>query len=135
MCSAPYVLSLGKSFSDYSIAPPFQQRVKLLLTNLCPACLRRCVPSRTRCYTGLRSLRMTVPPGLMGGAFINTTVKEGWLYVVKARVFHEEAPPTDALGLSMATRLVLWDMRDVKEASMPAKQYGEWEVGGIAGRV
>ncbi|CAN0188560.1 unnamed protein product [Scytosiphon promiscuus] len=49
----------------------------------------RCSLSTARCFTGLRSLYLTLPPGLTGGAYVDTPVKQGWLYVVKAKVFHE----------------------------------------------
>ncbi|CAM9314056.1 unnamed protein product [Pylaiella littoralis] len=132
----------------------------------------RCSPSSTRCYTGLRSLRLTVPSGLAGGAYVDTPVKEGWLYIVKVKVFreqqqtHEEATqaPSSAGGTgsgggaapsgrtgsrltsmeskratgrkgstttsaaaAVTTRLVLWDLRDMKEMSAPAVKTGEWE--------
>lgn len=133
---------------------------------------RRCSTSPARCFTGLRSLFLTVPPGLTGGAFVDTPVKQGWLYVVKAKVFHEnEATLALAPGVAgaeggagasaepgaltaerkgsvlatvtnwaagrkgsakaeIATRLVLWDMRDGKEMSATAVKTGEWEVSG-----
>lgn len=55
-----------------------------------PPAPHRCSPSPTRCFTGLRSLCLVVPAGLAGGAYVDTPVKDGWLYVVKAKVFHEE---------------------------------------------
>lgn len=90
---------------------------------------------------------------------MDTPVKEGWLYVVKAKVFHDredatrdsaESGSAEATGrkgskLSLraswaagrkaskpspvTTRLMLWDMRDGKEMSAPAVKTGEWEVG------
>eukprot|EP00903_Cladosiphon_okamuranus_P006046 g5963.t1 len=115
----------------------------------------RCSLTPTRCYTGLQSLCLTVPPGLVGGAYVDTPVKEGWLYVVKAKVFHEGEDPTEDPSIagagagrkgsklermtnwaagrkgskpeSVTTRLVLWDMRDGKEMSAPAVKTGEWE--------
>lgn len=87
--------------------------------------LHRCSLSVVRCFTGLRSLCLTIPPGLVGGAYVDTPVKEGWLYIVKARVFHEAVPPHE---VGEETRLTLWDMRDLKEASPPAEMSGEWEV-------
>lgn len=82
-------------------------------------------------------------------------MKEGWLYVVKAKVFHEGEDATqdpsvagacrkgsklarmthwaagrkDSKPTAITTRLVLWDMRDGKEMSAPAVKTGEWEVG------
>ncbi|CAM9535261.1 unnamed protein product [Ectocarpus sp. 12 AP-2014] len=116
----------------------------------------RCSPSPTRCFTGLRSLCLVVPAGLAGGAYVDTPVKEGWLYVVRAKVFHEEeggggggGAGAEAEGAgrkgsrlammtgwtagrkgsksNVTTRLVLWDMRDGKETSAPAVKTGEWE--------
>lgn len=91
-----------------------------------------------RCFTGLRSLWLTVPPGLKGGAFVDTPVKRGWVYVVKARVFHEEeeeeasrsAGNSKGPEVGLTTRLALWDMLDVTEMSAPATKRGEWEVTG-----
>lgn len=88
---------------------------------------------------------------------MDTPVKEGWLYVVKAKVFHAGAEATQDPAVAGAgaarkrsklamttnwvsvrkgskpeavtTRLVLWDMRDAKEMSAPAVKTGEWEVG------
>ncbi len=90
---------------------------------------------------------------------MDTPVKEGWLYVVKARVFHDREGATQASAESgsaeatgrkgskvslrtswaagrkaskstaVTTRLMLWDMRDGKEMSAPAVKTGEWEVG------
>lgn len=88
---------------------------------------------------------------------MDTPVKEGWLYVVKAKVFHDGEEATqgssvDGAGAgrkgsklvmltnwaagrkgskstAVTTRLVLWDMRDTKEMSAPAVKTGEWEVG------
>ena len=90
---------------------------------------------------------------------MDTPVKEGWLYVVKAKIYHEREDATQVLagpgsagvtgrkGSKMAvrmswvagrkeskstavtTRLMLWDMLDVKEMSAPAVKTGEWEVG------
>lgn len=126
-----------------------------------PPAPHRCSPSPTRCFTGLRSLCLVVPAGLAGGAYVDTPVKDGWLYVVKAKVFHEEegAGAGDGAGAevegagrkgsrlavmtgwtagrkisksNVTTRLVLWDMRDGKEMSAPAVKTGEWEVGSAA---
>lgn len=96
--------------------------------------VRSCSPSPVRCFTGVQSLCLIVPPGLTGGAFVDAPAKKGWLYVAKARVFHEEAPGStnetkqEQQPEVSATRLVLWDMRDGKEASAPATKRGEWEV-------
>lgn len=87
---------------------------------------------------------------------MDTPVKAGWLYVVKAKVFHEGEEATQDASVAGAgagrkgsklaimtnwaagrkgskstavtTRLVLWDMRDTKEMSAPAVKTGEWEV-------
>lgn len=89
----------------------------------------RCFPSPVRCYSGIQSLCIVVPPGLTGGAFVDAPAREGWLYVARARIFHEEAPPSSSAEQPEAgTRLVLWDMRDGKETSVPATKMGEWEV-------
>ncbi|CAM9846328.1 unnamed protein product, partial [Laminaria digitata] len=105
----------------------------------------RCSPSPARCFSGVQSLCLNVPPGLTGGAFVDTPAKQGWLYVAKARVFHEnEASPSASASAAtmknqrqpeeeeeevevVTTRLVLWDMRDGKETSVPATKMGEWE--------
>ncbi|CAM9833331.1 unnamed protein product [Ectocarpus fasciculatus] len=63
-----------------------------------PPAPHRCSPSPTRCFTGLRSLCLVVPAGLAGGAYVDTPVKDGWLYVVKAKVFHEEEGAGDGDG-------------------------------------
>lgn len=93
----------------------------------------RCSPTAKHCFTGLYSLWLAVPPGLTGGTFVDTPVKQGWCYVVKARFFHEDASSSAGKNkgpeAELATRLVLWDMRDLKRMSTPAKKRGQWEVG------
>lgn len=59
----------------------------------------RCFPSSARCYTGLQSLCLTVPSGLAGGAYVDTPVKTGWLYIVKVRVFREQEEEEEATQL------------------------------------
>lgn len=92
----------------------------------------RSSPSAEHCFTGLRSLWLAVPPGLTGGTFVDTPVKQGWCYVVKARVFHEVASPSAGKNkgpeAELTTRLALWDMRDLKKMSTPAMKRGQWEV-------
>lgn len=97
----------------------------------------RCSPSPIRCYSGVRSLCLVSPAGLAGGAFVDTPVKEGWLYVLKARVYHEDPfvligskssnIPEEAAA-TCGARLVLWDKQDGKVISEPATKSGEWEV-------
>ncbi|CAM9621891.1 unnamed protein product [Choristocarpus tenellus] len=77
--------------------------------------------SEERCFTGLRSMCLMIPCGLVGGVCVETTVTEGWVYICRARVFHEEPP----LG---ETRLALWDIRDTMVVSPPAEKQGEWEL-------
>lgn len=78
---------------------------------------------------GTRSLCIHVPPGLGGGggAYVDASINEGWLYVVKARVFHEEDSPSyeGDEDLGVTTRIMLWDTGDVKEASAPTIKRGE----------
>lgn len=76
LCSRPFGRHRRHRRNDHTLRGP-------------AASSHRCSPSPARYYTGLRSLHLPVPPGLTGGAYVDAPVKQGWLYVVKAKIFHE----------------------------------------------